>query len=180
MIASLHRRKSELFQQRARAGELPARPGIRRVITGALDAGWTVAIASTSAEPSVRAVLTNAVGEQAASRCHVYAGDVVAQKKPAPDIYLLVLADLDLDRADCLVVEDSGIGCAAACAAGLTTLITTSSYTGDEDFTGAAIVLPHLGDPDNPLPADPALGDLAGRFVTLDDLTHLIPRQEAR
>ncbi|AQP47260.1 haloacid dehalogenase [Tessaracoccus aquimaris] len=178
LIAALHRRKSAIFQERAQRGDLPARPGIRRLIAWALSDGWTVAVASTSAEDSVRAVLTNAVGSERAAQCHVFAGDIVAAKKPAPDIYLKVLDDLALDPASCLVVEDSGIGCAAAVAAGLTTLVTTSYFTAGEDFTNAALVLPHLGDPDNPLPAGPSLGDLAGRFVELPDLARLIERQD--
>ena len=46
------------------AGQLPARPGIRRIIAEAADAGWRLAVASTSAEPSVRAVLEHAVGPE--------------------------------------------------------------------------------------------------------------------
>ncbi|TRY17654.1 HAD-IA family hydrolase [Tessaracoccus rhinocerotis] len=178
LIAQLHKRKSALFQERARAGELPPRPGIRRVITAALAEGWTVAVASTSAEASVRAVLEHAVGEEQAARCHVFAGDIVAHKKPAPDIYLLVLDDLALDPAECVVVEDSAIGCRAAVAAGLTTVVTTSAFTADEDFTGAARVLAHLGDPDEPIPPTPEAGDFGGRYVELADLRRLIADQK--
>lgn len=178
LIGELHTRKSELFQERARAGELPARPGIHRIITSALAEGWTVAVASTSAEASVRAVLEHAVGADAAARCHIFAGDIVARKKPAPDIYLKVLQDLGLDPAECLVVEDSGIGCASALAAGLTTLITVSTYTGADDFTGAIRVVEHLGDPGNPVPATESAGDLGGRVVELADLARLIPTTE--
>lgn len=178
LIAALHKRKSALFQERARAGELPARPGIRRIIIQALTEGWSVAVASTSAEASVRAVLENAVGKEHASRCHVFAGDVVEKKKPSPDIYLLVLSELGLDPGDCLVVEDSEIGCRAALAAGLTTLVTTSTYTTDEDFTGAVFVLPHLGDPDNPVPPTPGAGEFGGRMVELADLLRLINDNE--
>lgn len=174
LIQRLHKRKSELFQQRAHRGELPARPGIKRIITGALENCWTVAIASTSAEDSVRAVLLNAVGADAAASCHVFAGDIVEHKKPAPDIYQLVLADLGLDGADCLVFEDSGIGCRSAVAAGLGTLVTTSTYTGGEDFTGAVLVLPHLGDPDHPIPETVGANEFAGRYIELGDISRLI------
>lgn len=178
LIGQLHKRKSALFQEMARAGELPARPGIHRIITDALAEGWTVAIASTSAEPSVRAVLEHAVGAEAAARCHVFAGDIVEHKKPAPDIYLKVLDDLGLDPSDCLVFEDSGIGCASAVAAGLTTLVTVSTYTAADDFTGAIRVVEHLGEPGNPVPATASAGDLGGRVIELADLARLIPANE--
>ena len=97
LIRQLHARKTQLFTARVDAGLLPGRPGVRRLVEAVLTLGWTVAVASTSAEASVRAVLAHAVGDDLASRCSVFAGDIVAAKKPAPDIYLLVLADLGLE-----------------------------------------------------------------------------------
>jgi beta-phosphoglucomutase-like phosphatase (HAD superfamily) len=45
-----------------------------------------------------------------------------------------------------VVVEDSEIGLAAARAAGMACIVTKSSYTVDEDFTGASRVVDELGD----------------------------------
>jgi len=175
LIPQLHARKTQLFTERVADGLLPGRPGIHRLIGEALGDGWTVAIASTSAEPSVRAVLEHAVGEDLARRCHVFAGDIVPKKKPAPDIYLKVLADLDLDPADCVVVEDSGIGVQASVAAGLMTIVTISAFTAEDDFTGAALVLSHLGDPDNPLVVVSApVGVRPGREVSVATLSELL------
>ncbi|MFV0406867.1 MAG: HAD-IA family hydrolase [Propioniciclava sp.] len=178
-IKQLHGAKTALFTQRVADGLLPGRPGIRRIIADALAAGWTVAVASTSAEPSVRAVLRHAAGEASYAQAHVFAGDVVAAKKPAPDIYLKVLADLRLAAADCVVIEDSGIGVSAATAAGLTTVVTVSSYTADDDFTGAALVLSDLGDPGSPPAVLATPADLAPTgFVTLADLTALMAKEQ--
>ena len=179
LIKELHARKTQLFTDRVDAGLLPGRPGIARLIDAVRSLGWTVAVASTSAEASVRAVLTHVVGEELAKGCHVFAGDIVAKKKPAPDIYLKVLDDLGLNPSDCLVVEDSGIGVAAATAAGLTTIVTVSSFTADEDFSGAALVLDHLGDPAVPLTviAAPAAVRPAG-MVTVRDLEALLAHHQ--
>ena len=175
LIRQLHARKTQLFTERVADGLLPGRPGILRLIGEALAAGWTVAIASTSAEASVRAVLAHAAGDQAAARCHVFAGDIVPKKKPAPDIYLKVLTDLDLDPSACLVVEDSGIGVAAATAAGLTTIVTVSSFTEGEDFSGAALVVDNLGDRGRPLKVIAAPGGIRPEaMVTLSDLAQLL------
>jgi len=175
LIPQLHARKTQLFTERVADGLLPGRPGIHRLIGEALGQGWTVAIASTSAEPSVRAVLEHAVGADLAGRCHVFAGDIVPKKKPAPDIYLKVLADLDLDPAACVVVEDSGIGVQASVAAGLTTIVTISAFTAEDDFTGAALVLSHLGEPDNPLAVVSApVGVRPGREVSVATLSELL------
>jgi HAD superfamily hydrolase (TIGR01509 family) len=179
LIRELHARKTQLFTERVDAGLLPGRPGIARLIGAVHALGWTVAVASTSAAASVNAVLEHVVGPELAQGCHVFAGDIVAKKKPAPDIYLKVLGDLDLDASECLVVEDSGIGVAAATTAGLTTIVTVSSFTAEEDFTGAALVLDHLGDPDLPLTviAAPA-GVRPTAMVTVDDLQALLAHHQ--
>lgn len=39
------------------------------------------------------------------------AGDDVPVKKPDPTIYRMAAESLGLDPADCLVIEDSAIGC---------------------------------------------------------------------
>ena len=177
LLADWHRRKTATYIALVKAGALPGRPGIARVVEEAAAAGWRLAVASTSAEPSVRAVLEHAVGVERAQEFAVFAGDVVPHKKPAPDIYLLALEGMGADPAHCLVVEDSANGLQAALAAGLTTVVTVSTYTVDEDFTGAALVVSSLGDP----PADPTrvLADPhglgIGDHVTLTDLARLLP-----
>ncbi|WKK70686.1 HAD-IA family hydrolase [Rathayibacter oskolensis] len=130
-----------------RSGRMPGRPGIARIVAEALDAGWLLAVASTSAEASVRAVLEHAVGTGTAERFAVFAGDVVPRKKPAPDIYELAVSSLGVEPSDAVVVEDSANGLRAAVAAGLTTVVTVSSFTAREDFSGASLVVDSLGDP---------------------------------
>ena len=107
----------------------------------------------------MRAVLEHAVGRDRARDFAVFAGDVVPAKKPAPDIYLLALERLGIGPDEAIVVEDSANGLRAALGAGLRTVVTVSSYTADEDFTGASLVVTSLGD----LPDRPGAG--AGRPV---------------
>jgi HAD superfamily hydrolase (TIGR01509 family) len=148
LLAAWHARKTAIYTEMVAAGALPARPGVTRIIGEALDAGWTLAVASTSAEPSVRAVLDHVAGEERAGRfAAVLAGDVVPRKKPAPDIYLLALERHGAEPSDALVIEDSGIGVAAATGAGLRCVVTVNAYTEDEDFGEAALVVSSLGDP---------------------------------
>ncbi len=148
MIAAWHNRKSAIYKEIILSGKIPPRPGVRRLAEEALSAGWTLAVASTSAKESVDAVLHRAMGEDTARRFSlVLAGDVVKAKKPAPDIYLLSARELELSPADCVVVEDSNNGLLAAVAAGMKCVVTVSGYTRGEDFSHAAIVLTCLGDP---------------------------------
>jgi HAD superfamily hydrolase (TIGR01509 family) len=177
MIADWHKRKTAHYTARIGSGVMPPRPGIARIIEEAAAAGWGLAVASTSAEVSVRAVLEHAVGEARAADFAVFAGDIVPRKKPAPDIYLHALHELALDPADAVVVEDSENGLRASLGAGLATLVTVSSYTAEENFDGAALVVTSLGDDDEPArvladPLDLGVGDR----VHLDDLSRILDR----
>jgi beta-phosphoglucomutase-like phosphatase (HAD superfamily) len=58
---------------------------------------------------------------------------------------------MDVSPDECLALEDSANGLRAALDAGLEALITTNEYTRDHDFTGAAMVVDSLGEPDAPM-----------------------------
>ena len=77
----------------------------------------------------------------------VFAGDVVPAKKPDPAIYRLAVKELAVQPDQAVVVEDSSNGMRAALGAGLACVVTVSTYTAGEDFTGAALVVSSLGDP---------------------------------
>jgi HAD superfamily hydrolase (TIGR01509 family) len=147
LLLRWHKTKTGHFKRLVTEGQLPPRPGISRLIPEALEDGWTVAVASTSAEESVRAVLVNAVGEEVAQRVALFAGDVVPAKKPDPAIYTLALDVLGADPADTLVVEDSRNGLVSATGAGLPCLVTVNGYTREESFDEAVLVVSELGDP---------------------------------
>lgn len=148
LLARWHKRKTEIYTDMVGSGKLPTRPGISRIIAEAQDAGWKLAVASTSAEPGVRAILGRAAGPERAARFDVLlAGDCVPHKKPAPDIYLLALERLGVEPGGVLVIEDSRNGLEAADAAGLGCLITVNGYTEREDFSEARLVVSSLGDP---------------------------------
>jgi beta-phosphoglucomutase-like phosphatase (HAD superfamily) len=96
----------------------------------------------------VRTVRDHVAGpEQAARFAGVLAGDMIPRKKPAPDIYELALERIGAEPSDALVIEDSGIGLAAATGAGMRCVVTVNAYTEDEDFGEAALVVSSLGDP---------------------------------
>jgi dihydroxyacetone kinase phosphoprotein-dependent L subunit len=175
-VAAWHRRKTAIYLELVAGGAVPPRPGVARLVSEALTAGWLVAVASTSAEPSVRATLERAVGTAVAHRVSVFAGDVVAHKKPAPDIYRLALRELRVAPADAVVIEDSRNGLLAAAGAGLTCLVTVNEFTAGEDFAEAALVVTSLGDPGE---RTVVLANRSGAaaptdWITLADLARLL------
>jgi HAD superfamily hydrolase (TIGR01509 family) len=171
LLAGWHKRKTAIYKDMVRAGRLPGRAGIARVVREALDAGWELAVASTSAEESVRAVLEHVVGAGTASRFEVFAGDVVPAKKPDPGIYLLALERMAVSREEALVVEDSRNGLLSAVGAGLRCVVTVSGYTAQEDMSEAVLVVSSLGDPGEPAQVLANRGAARpGDLVTLADL----------
>ncbi len=177
MVAAWHKRKSAIYKEIIGSGKIPPRSGVRRLSREALGRGWTLAVASTSAQESVEAVLRHAMGEETAGRfACVLAGDCVKAKKPAPDIYLLAAQRLGIPPAQCVVVEDSSNGVESAASAGMKCVVTVSGFTREEDFSGAAIVLTCLGDP-----GDEVCRVLANRsaahpaaYFTVDDLEAIL------
>jgi HAD superfamily hydrolase (TIGR01509 family) len=166
LIMSIHKRKTELFRDIVTNGGVPLRPGIRRIIADIHDAGIRLAVASTSHASAVDAVLWTLLGAEAVEWFDmILAGDVVPRKKPDPAIYTLASEKLGLPPGECVVIEDSGIGCEAAVSAGMKCLITTNHYTSGENFKGADLVVDSLGDPGmNPVsvssnPQDVPVGD---------------------
>ena len=176
-IAKWHKRKTALYTELVVDGKLPPRPGIRRIISDAQDAGWQLGVASTSAEASVRAILEYAVGQERAARFDVFlAGDVVPKKKPDPAIYLLALEKLGASPSEVLVVEDSRNGLLAATGAGLRCLMTINGYTEEEDNSEATLVVTSLGDPDGERTRVVANrgNAMPGDFITLADLEAML------
>lgn len=144
LIATIHRLKTAIFMRLIEEGNLPLRPGIRRIVDEALASGIVLAVCSTSNEKAVQAVVDVMLGPDRARNITVFAGDVVEKKKPAPDIYTLAAATLGLDPRACVVIEDSNNGLRAAKAAGMHCIVTISSYTGKEDFSLADRVVDDL------------------------------------
>ncbi|MEF7613035.1 HAD-IA family hydrolase [Aquincola sp. MAHUQ-54] len=155
-VPEIHAEKTAVYTAIARDGGIPLRPGVERLLDEARAAGLRLAIASTTTAANVDALLQAAWGARGLSLFDVIAcGDQVRAKKPAPDIYQLALDTLGVAPERAIAVEDSPNGLKSAVAAGLWTLVTPTFWTEGSDFGAAGLVLPHLGDPDEPVPGEP-------------------------
>ena len=151
-IVDLHQAKTREYTGMLARSLLPLRPGVLRLLQEARTAGLRLAIATTTTPANVTALLAHTLPEHALDWFEVIgAGDVVAAKKPAPDIYSWVLERLALPAAACLALEDSENGLRAALAAGLPTVITCNDYTRAQDFSGALLVADQFGEPESPM-----------------------------
>ncbi len=149
-VKGLHKRKTDLYMELVEQGKLPIRPGVKRIMREAHDAGLRLAIASTS---NVRGVtlIARQMGEEIFGWIeHICAGDMARMKKPDPEIYNLAIEKLGISPDEAMVIEDTGHGVTAGVAAGCQVLVTRSEYSKGEDFPAAALQADSLGEADDP------------------------------
>ena len=169
-IARLHACKTAHYLDIVRGNEMPARHGVRRLVEQARERGVQLAIATTTSPENVDALLGAWYGSQWRMLFPVLAaGDEAQRKKPDPDIYALALARLGLAADECVAIEDSPAGTAAAVAAGVDVLVTRSVYFGHQEYAGALAVLDGLGEPDAPARGHASGASFAG-VVTLEQI----------
>ncbi len=76
----------------------------------------------------------------------IFSGHEMPRSKPFPDVYLAAAAHLQVDPAQCLVVEDTPVGIAAGVAAGATVWAYAPPLTSTDVLiqAGAAHVFAHM------------------------------------
>ena len=164
----VHRVKTAHYARLLLEGNVGLRPGVRRLLAEARDAGLRLAIATSTQRSNVNTLLDNNFEPGWADWFDaIVSCDIVEPKKPAPDVYLEALRQLDIAAANTIAFEDTRNGNLAALAAGLKTIITTNYFTRNDDFTGAALVVDQLGEADQPFhpsagnPGDASYVDVA-------------------
>ena len=144
-IRELHAIKTGAYVDIVAGGELELRPGVRELIHAGRENGYRLAIATTTTPANIDALFSATFGDVAHELFEVIcAGDSVPNKKPAPDVYLKALEELDLPAASCVAIEDSRNGLLSAVAAGIPTIVAPGIYTIGEDFDEAARIVDNL------------------------------------
>jgi HAD superfamily hydrolase (TIGR01509 family) len=93
-------------------------PGVREVLDG-LDAdGTTYCLASSGTHRRIHTALTT-VGFWDRFEGRIFSSEDVEHGKPAPDLFLHAATSMGVKPDDCVVVEDSPLGVAAANSAGM-------------------------------------------------------------
>lgn len=144
-VERLHHVKTAFYEAAVRNGEVSLRPGVLALMQEAREQGLQLAIATTTSPANIAALLSAAIGSD--WRTHFLAvGDASSSpvKKPDPQVYRQVLADMGFVASECVAFEDSFNGLSAANAAGLKTVITPNPFTDHHDFRAAWRVVPDL------------------------------------
>jgi HAD superfamily hydrolase (TIGR01509 family) len=110
------------------SGELRGIAGVRQAVEG-LDC--RVCVASSSAPERIRLALS-AVGYDALFEPHVFSANMAPRGKPHPDLFLYAARQMGVAPEQCLVIEDSAAGVAAAVSAGMEVF----GFVGGSHFSG--------------------------------------------
>ncbi|MDA8067167.1 MAG: HAD-IA family hydrolase [Actinomycetota bacterium] len=143
LAAALHRRKTEIFAEMVRAGEIAPRQGVPELLDALRAHGVTVTVATTGTGAWVRPLLDRLFGPERFAV--VVTADEEPALKPDPAAYRMVISRLGIEPVEAIAVEDSANGLRAARAAGLTCLVVSNDYTSGQDFAGAAAVFGGFG-----------------------------------
>ena len=106
--------------------------------------GRRLAVATSSTAPFARAALER-LGIGGLVRA-LATGDEVARGKPDPEIYLLAAERLGVEPADCIAVEDTPAGVAAAQGAGMTCVAIPHALSPAAGLGGADAIVGDLGE----------------------------------
>ena len=109
----------KLWRERTAVDGAPLKPGLHELLNCLEASSLPTAVATSTA----RERALESLGPLAMRFAVLCFGDEVVHGKPEPDIYRLAAARLTLEPRDCLALEDSPAGLAAAEAAGMPAIL---------------------------------------------------------
>lgn len=136
MNALMKAKKAEITQREG----FPEMPGIEDALRMLKEAGYLLAVASSSPAYAIKEALESLNLEQYFTV--VMSGDYVENPKPAPDTFLVTAKKLGMKPEECLVVEDSTNGGKAAKAAGMKCVWFHNPDSGRQDIPNAVLEFP--------------------------------------
>ena len=137
-IEEIHLQKTKFYSQSVSQGLVQLRPGIRELLEKAKYYKKKIAISTSTSRDNVILLLKSCLNENPEEIfSFISTGDLVQKKKPSPDLYKLVLAEMNLMPEECLAFEDSRIGLVSAKRANIKTAVNPSQYSVRDNFDEA-------------------------------------------
>ena len=111
--------------------EVPLKEGASEFLSRCMDKGIKLGIASSNSTELIEQVLSShSIRENFSS---VKSGTEILKGKPAPDVYLAVAKELEVEPEKCLVFEDLVDGIKAGKYAGMTVVAVSDDYSRHSD-----------------------------------------------
>lgn len=120
----------------------PEMSGVREMLSGLYEAGFLLAVASSSPLARIEAAMDYLGVKQYFSLLNT--AENVEHSKPAPDIYLDTAEKLGVKPEECVVLEDSANGSVAAASAGTICVGLDNPDSGDQNLECARVIIKSL------------------------------------
>ena len=128
-VGQLGERKEERYRELI-SGELKILAGVRELLEGLREAGFRMAIGSSTPRKNLEFMLEHLpVGEYFDE---YVCGEDVRRGKPAPDTFLKATEKLGLEADKCVVIEDAPAGVKAGKSAGMKVIGVTNTVRAEE------------------------------------------------
>lgn len=138
------RQRDAIYMRLLHQNTLKPIPGIFELIEFCREQGLTLGLASSSVREQVDLILSRLSNHRLdLTRLFrsVVSGDDVPNKKPAADIYLRTLVNLNYPPGQCLAIEDSRAGVQAAKSAGLRCIALENQYASADRLEKADFII---------------------------------------
>ena len=136
--------KRPIFSEYCRDGSITLYNEAREVLDILGGADKVLTIASGTIRPDIEAILKNA-GVIDRFR-YIVGSDMVEAIKPAPDSFMKVLDEIQMEPYECLVIEDAEKGMQAALVCTIPVMVIRTRETKDFDFSLADLTLDSHGE----------------------------------
>lgn len=131
-------KKNELFKKMIK-GRLKPLPGIGKLLASLKEAGYKLAVVSSSPEGRVYATLDEVKLTDKFDA--IVTGDCCVKGKPNPEPFRVAAKRIGVRPSECVVVEDAEIGVEAAKAAGMKVIAVKSPNTFGQNLNKADMIL---------------------------------------
>ncbi|MGI4763067.1 MAG: HAD family hydrolase [Janthinobacterium lividum] len=144
-VDELLRRKRELFNQAFDTdADLDLLPGVRALIEDIQQRGLQMVLASSASKATITRVFDRfGLGPYFT---HRVSGEDFAQSKPNPEIFVHAASLAETPVTECIVIEDSANGVAAAKAAGIYCIGYASPHSAGQDLRLADRIIQHFSE----------------------------------
>jgi len=142
----INRSVEELFSERQKIffelirNKIESMPGLFRLISILKKEKFDLALASSGTRDYIEIVLK----KLGLDFNNIISGDDVEKGKPNPEMFLLAAKSLNRNAEECLILEDSTNGIAAAKNAGMKVIAVRNPYTLKQDLSKADLVVDSL------------------------------------
>ena len=138
-VQCFHRLSGAFWTEQVQRHGIPVKKGFFNVLSTVERLGLPFCLATySSRENAVRCLKLAGLSEVFSS---MITRDEVMQGKPAPDVFIAAAKCLGVAVGECLVLEDSAVGVAAALAAGAPCVYVPSVYPPDNEAAAGALAV---------------------------------------